>query len=210
MTSASRDAPLESDQAAVDDQGSIPVRKRTREPELRRAAILEAAREAFAERGYAKTTIREIARRAGVTHGLVIRHFGCKEQLFLAAVPSSRNMMAEIAGDRASLPTRVARSYVRRMSESGGNDPFVALIRSVASGEEAAQRLFKVMQDESLEMYRHVIAGPDLEERVGSVGAYLIGVTFARYVFQSGPLAAMSDDELVRHLIPRLRSILLD
>ncbi|MDQ0772797.1 hypothetical protein QF026_001263 [Streptomyces aurantiacus] len=186
------------------------MRKRTREPELRRAAILEAASEAFAERGYPKTTIREIARRAGVTHGLVIRHFTSKEQLFLAAVPSSQNLMAEIAGDPASLPTRVARSYVRRMSQSAGSDPFIALIRSVASGEEAAKRLFEAMQDESLEMYRHVIPGPDLEERVGSVGAYLIGVTFSRHVFRSGPLAAMSDDELVRHLIPRLRAILLD
>lgn len=177
---------------------------------MRRAAILEAARDAFAERGFAKTTIRAIARRAGVTHGLVIRHFGSKEQLFLAAVPSSQNLMAEVAGDPKSLPTRVARSYVRRMSDSGGSDPFVALIRAVASNEETAKRLFAAMQEESLEMYRHVIPGPDLEERVSSVGAYLIGVTFSRYVFKSGPLASMSDEELIRHLIPHLRGILLD
>ncbi|MGW3149510.1 TetR/AcrR family transcriptional regulator [Streptomyces sp. NPDC001177] len=191
-------------------QEAAPARKRTREPEVRRAAILEAARDAFAERGFAKTTIRAIARRAGVTHGLVIRHFGSKEQLFLAAVPSSQNLMAEVAGDPKSLPTRVARSYVRRMSDSGGSDPFVALIRAVASNEETAKRLFAAMQEESLEMYRHVIPGPDLEERVSSVGAYLIGVTFSRYVFKSGPLASMSDEELIRHLIPHLRGILLD
>ncbi|WP_374938430.1 TetR/AcrR family transcriptional regulator [Streptomyces sp. Ru62] len=46
-------------------------------------------------------------RRAGVTHGLVIRHFGSKERLFVAAVPSSGDLMAEIAGDSGSLPTRV-------------------------------------------------------------------------------------------------------
>ncbi|MCX4908980.1 TetR/AcrR family transcriptional regulator [Streptomyces sp. NBC_00878] len=190
-------------------EDAAPARKRTRQPEVRRAAILEAARDAFAELGFAKTTIRDVARRAGVTHGLVIRHFGSKEQLFLAAVPSSRNLLAEVAGDPNSLPTRVARSYARRMSESGGNDPFVALIRAVASEEEAARRLFAAMQDESLEMYRRVIPGPHLEERVSSVGAYLIGVTFSRYVFKSGPLAEMSDEELVRHLVPNLRAILL-
>jgi hypothetical protein len=66
------------------------------------------------------------------------------------------------------------------------------------------------MHEDSVEMYRHVIPGPDLEERVASVGAYLIGVTFSRYVFRHGALATMSDEELVRHLVPHLRSILLD
>lgn len=192
------------------DQDAAPPSKRRRAPEERRAAIVEAARAAFAELGFGKTTIREVARRAGVTHGLVIRHFGSKEQLFLAAVPSPRTLMEELAGDPKTLPVRVARSYVRRMAASGGNDPFVAMLRAVAAEEEAAKRLFGAMQDDSLEMYRHVIPGPALEERVASVGAYLIGVTFSRYVFKSGPLATMTDEELTRHLIPHLRAILLD
>ncbi|WP_297847363.1 TetR/AcrR family transcriptional regulator [Mycobacterium sp.] len=45
------------------------------------AAILEAATDLFAERGPAATSIRDIATRAGVNHGLVFRHFGTKEQL---------------------------------------------------------------------------------------------------------------------------------
>ncbi|MFJ6687141.1 TetR/AcrR family transcriptional regulator [Streptomyces werraensis] len=202
----------QSDAGLAEDapEAAAPVKKRTREPEARRSAILQAARATFAEQGFAKTTIREVARRAEVTHGLVIRHFGSKEQLFLASVPSSRNLMAEVAGDPKSLPVRVARSYVQRMSESGGSDPFVALIRAVASEEDAAKRLFAAMQEESLEMYRHVIPGPDIDQRVSSVGAYLIGVTFSRYVLRSGPLAEMPDDELIRHLVPHLRSILLD
>ncbi|MFF9044337.1 TetR family transcriptional regulator [Streptomyces parvulus] len=192
-----------------DGQKPVPAKRRTRQPEVRRAAILEAAREAFANRGFAKATIREIAHRAGVTHGLVIRHFGSKEQLFLAAVPSSRNLMAEVAGDPQSLPTRVARSYVRRMSDSEGSDPFIAVIRAVASEEAAAKRLFAAMHDESVKMYAHVIPSPDLPERVSCVGAYLIGVTFSRYVHRYGPLAEMTDEELIRHLVPHLRAILL-
>ncbi|MFF4713134.1 hypothetical protein ACFY2V_17305 [Streptomyces eurythermus] len=96
------------------------------------------------------------------------------------------------------------------MAESGGSDPFVAMLRAVASEEETAKRLFTAMQQDSLEMYRQVIPGPDLEERVASVGAYLVGVTFSRYVLKNGPLAEVSDEQLVRHLVPNLRGILLD
>ncbi len=65
-----------------------PKRKRVRDPEAHRAAILGAARAAFAERGYARATIRDIAARAGVTHSLVMRHFTSKEGLFLSVSPS--------------------------------------------------------------------------------------------------------------------------
>ncbi|MER5911523.1 hypothetical protein ABT124_13690 [Streptomyces sp. NPDC001982] len=51
---------------------------------------------------------------------------------------------------------------------------------------------------------------PDIDKRVGSVGAYLIGVAFSRFVVKSGPLAEMSDEDLIRHLVPNLRGILLD
>jgi len=45
------------------------------------AAVLEAATDLFAERGPAATSIRDIATRSNVNHGLVFRHFGTKEQL---------------------------------------------------------------------------------------------------------------------------------
>src|SRR3974377_840276 len=45
------------------------------------AAILAAATDMFAERGPAATSIRDIAARSNVNHGLVFRHFGAKEQL---------------------------------------------------------------------------------------------------------------------------------
>lgn len=45
------------------------------------AAILEAATDLFAERGPAATSIRDIATRSNVNHGLVFRHFGTKDKL---------------------------------------------------------------------------------------------------------------------------------
>jgi AcrR family transcriptional regulator len=45
------------------------------------AAILQAATDLFAERGPAATSIRDIAARSKVNHGLVFRHFGTKDQV---------------------------------------------------------------------------------------------------------------------------------
>lgn len=45
------------------------------------AAILEAATDLFAERGPAASSIRDIAARSKINHGLVFRYFGTKEHL---------------------------------------------------------------------------------------------------------------------------------
>lgn len=57
--------------------------------ERRRQRILLAAEELFAAHGFAKTTVDEIARRAGVSKGLVYDHYDSKEDL-LRAVWSSQ------------------------------------------------------------------------------------------------------------------------
>lgn len=46
-----------------------------------RARIRDAALKHFTESGFAKATIRDIARTAGVSPGLVRHHFGSKEGL---------------------------------------------------------------------------------------------------------------------------------
>lgn len=51
----------------------------------KRDEILAAAQALFAEYGYAGTTMRMIAERAGVAFGLVSHYFGNKENLFLVA-----------------------------------------------------------------------------------------------------------------------------
>ncbi len=46
--------------------------------------ILDAARAAFAERGYEATTNRDLAERADLTAGAIYHHFGTKSELYLA------------------------------------------------------------------------------------------------------------------------------
>jgi len=200
---------MESDLSAGQVGATEPPRVRRRNPQASRAAILAAARAAFAELGYAGATIRDIAGRAGVTHGLVVMHFASKEQLFLAAVPGHRDLADVVAGELDQLPERVAVAFVERMESDPADDPLIALVRSSASNAAAAARLYAAMQANSVELYGDVLPGPDPAARVELLGALMIGVTFSRYIMHSGHLVEMTPEELRRYLIPVLRTILL-
>ena len=59
-----------------------------RRKEDRPQEITQAALEAFAEKGYAATRVEEVAKRAGVSKGLMYLYFKTKEELFKAVVKS--------------------------------------------------------------------------------------------------------------------------
>ena len=61
----------------------------------RRAAILAAALEEFAARGFAATRLDDVARRAGVAKGTIYLHFRDKESLFQELV---RAMLSPLVG----------------------------------------------------------------------------------------------------------------
>ena len=86
-----------------------PVTRKARKQPVGRdavvAAVLQAAGELFAERGPATTSIRDIATRSGVNHGLVYRHFGTKDQLVAAVLDHLND--AVIAMVDADSPTPV-------------------------------------------------------------------------------------------------------
>nr|BFE38898.1 hypothetical protein GCM10010200_111490 [Actinomadura rugatobispora] len=67
--------------------------------------MLRAARDLFAEHGYARVSTRQIAQRAGVTQAQVFRHFGSKAALFVEAAYQPFHDF--VAG------------YVRRWAEQG-------------------------------------------------------------------------------------------
>jgi AcrR family transcriptional regulator len=54
--------------------------------ERSRQRILDAAGQCFAASGYARTTVEEVASRAGVSKGLVHHHFGTKERILEAVL----------------------------------------------------------------------------------------------------------------------------
>jgi len=69
--------------------------KRTRDPERKRTRLMAVARTLFAERGFASTTTADIARRAGVSEGIVFHHFGSKAELLVAVAADYGRGLAE-------------------------------------------------------------------------------------------------------------------
>lgn len=55
----------------------------------RRRQVIAVARELFAQRPYSEVSTTDIARAAGVTHGLLTYHFGSKRNLYLAVLRST-------------------------------------------------------------------------------------------------------------------------
>lgn len=66
-------------QDEITARADAPPRKASRE--TRRLQLIEATIEVLAQRGYASTTLTEVARRAGLSHGLVNFHFATKDKL---------------------------------------------------------------------------------------------------------------------------------
>lgn len=73
----------------------------TRDPDLTRERILEAAHTLFVDKGFAAVSMREIAARSGVTKSLIHHHFGSKEALW--ELVKERAFSAYAEGQQAEL-----------------------------------------------------------------------------------------------------------
>src|SRR3712207_4163660 len=60
-------------------------------PEQRRAVIEAAAEELFAEQGFGRTTLDQIAAAAGISKQMLNRHFATKQALYLTLVERHRD-----------------------------------------------------------------------------------------------------------------------
>jgi AcrR family transcriptional regulator len=77
--------PRQATRSAPSEEAAPRARRLT--AEARKSSILQAARRAFTETGDMNgTTIRHIAERAGISEGVIYRHFESKDQLFFEAV----------------------------------------------------------------------------------------------------------------------------
>jgi AcrR family transcriptional regulator len=177
-----------------------------------RQAILDAARAAFAERGYDAATVRDIARRADVDPALVHHFHGTKEQLFAAAmqlpVDPAVAIPALLAPGVDGLGERLVRFFLGLCEAGGGRSPFLALLRGAASHERSAAMLREFITRAVLGRIAASLHAPDAKLRATLAGSQLVGLAMVRYVVRVEPLASADHDTIVAALAPTIQRYL--
>lgn len=172
-----------------------------------REDILAAARTQFAELGYDATTIRGIAAEAGVNPALIHHFFGAKEKVFVAALalPVDPTDIAAtvIEGPREEAGRRLVELFLSVWESSEMRSPFLALLRSAASNEDAARMLREFLQRSILSRVGAGLGVPEL--RLTAVGSQLMGMALFRYVIKIEPMASATEEEVVDMIAPVLQ-----
>jgi AcrR family transcriptional regulator len=176
-----------------------------------RAAILAAAREAFADKGFAGTTIRGVAATAGVDAALVHHYFGAKDDLFVAAMQlpvDPRTLIAAVAfGDREHTGERLVRTFLSVWDDPDQQPVFVGLLRNAL--EPGGHRLLT-------EGFVPIVIGGALESmdldrpelRIPLLASQMIGLIMCRYLLELEPIASMSADAVVAAYAPTVQRYL--
>ncbi|MEW2550077.1 helix-turn-helix domain-containing protein [Streptomyces sp. NPDC047002] len=181
--------------------GSRPGPRR-RDAAASRERLLMAAGELFGERGYDRTTARDIGERAGVDPSMIARYFGSKAELFIAVLraESDTDTFADLFDD-----TRLA-GLVERIDRQGPGPVTQVAVRPYA--DPAAQAAA------AAELDRRIVA--PLRDRFARTGdepaalraelltAAFVGVALARRAGTLTHLSAATPDTLLpllRHLL---------
>jgi AcrR family transcriptional regulator len=172
-----------------------------------RDRILAAAREEFSERGYEKTSVRGIAKTAGVDPALVHHYFGTKEQVFQAAVetvfaPALRAPDVIFEGPADEIGERFARFLFGVWENPVTRTPLLAVLRSAVTNEIAAAVFRRLITGQLLRRVAARLGLPDAELRAELAAAQLVGVAMLRYVIKLEPLASTDVEVIVKRVAP--------
>ena len=177
-----------------------------------RAAILEAARASFAERGYDASTIRGIAGEAGVDPALVHHYFGTKERLFAAsmALPMTPGdvLPGVLSGPLDDLGERLVRLFLAVWDEPEARRPLIAVIRSATSHALAATMIREFVEHALVGRIAARLDSRDAHLRASLVGSQMVGIALTRYVLRLEPLASSDHDAVVAAVAPTLQRYL--
>ena len=196
-------------------------------PQDAAGAVLQAARLAFASRGYASTTMKSVAAAAGVAPGVVTSLYRNKERLFAAAMrlpfdPASA-VPELVAPGLDGMGERIVRMVVTLMGDPQVRRDVSRLMTSTPAAGATAAAVRAGSPDTVLEQLRLVseylqatvvdpvaraVGIPDARLRASVITSYLVGVIATRYLLRVEPLASASDDDVVLIVGPAVQALL--
>ena len=194
------------------DPGSI-------QPSSTQEAILTAARESFLAQGYEGTTIRAVARTAGVDPALVSYYFGSKGDLFGAAVNlrvrASEEIAAAVSGDLRSAGPRLVRLSLTAWDDAADGATFRTLLRWMATDVSAPEAIQTYATEQIAVPMAEALKQSGLpevsaRERATLAGSQLVGLAMIRYVLRLDPIASASVEHLVEVVGPTIQHYLTD
>ncbi len=176
-----------------------------------RAAVLAAARAAFAAKGFGGTTIRAVAADAGVDPALVHHYFGTKDDLFLAAMElpvDPREVIARVLdGPVEEAAERFLRAFLSVWDAPDMQPALLAVARGVM--DPTAHRLLSEGFLPVVIQPVGVALGIDRpEHRMALVASQVMGLILARYVMRIEPVASLTGEQVVATYAPTIQRYL--
>ncbi|MFJ4829178.1 TetR family transcriptional regulator [Streptomyces sp. NPDC088747] len=193
--------------AAAPRRRGRPSRTQTEAGPATRDRILAAAREEFSERGYEKTSVRGIAKAAGVDSALVHHYFGTKEQVFEAAIevavaPALAASTAVADGPLDGVGERLTRFMFGVWENPTTRAPLLAIVRSAFNNEAAAAVFRRLLVAQLMRRIALQFDLPDAELRAELAAAQLVGIAMLRYVIKLEPLASTDVERIIERVAP--------
>jgi AcrR family transcriptional regulator len=178
-----------------------------RRSDTTKAAIMTAAREQFAARGYQAATIRAIAANAGIDPALVIRYFGNKQDLFAAAAQFDLRLPDLKGVPKRALGAALVEHFFSRWE---GDETLMALLRTAVTIEPAAARMRSIFTTQLVPTVTKLTGGSRsrAEMRAGLIATQMLGVALCRYVLKLPSVARANRAALARWLGPTIQRYL--
>jgi AcrR family transcriptional regulator len=175
--------------------------------------LFAAAQFLFGQKGFERTTLREIGERAGVDAALVARYFGSKADLYVAVVAAERlgtRDSAAIPGEEPPYSglSHMVEEVLRRSDEHGPGPILQALVRFDTTDEirEAAQaRLVRRLVEP---LSSSVEAAQQARLRGEVAVAAMLGVSLGRSLGWFDEIASVDRAEVVALVVEALRGVL--
>ncbi|GAA3737953.1 TetR/AcrR family transcriptional regulator [Streptomyces tremellae] len=183
-----------------------PARPRARDAAATRRALLDAAAELFFERGFQRTTVRDIADRAGANQALIFRYFGSKAAVFEAVAARLGHEQLDRTPVERLLETTV-RSMVQGEPGRRRDHTMVTFLRSLGTDGPAAD-IAEQLGDDYAAALSTLTDAPDARLRAQLVLAWLVGIGLVRDVSRIEPLKTASADEVTALFLKAARTLL--